>query len=72
MENFKDLNERGSQSSPSDNGYENFSVQDDIKPFGQHLEINDNGQVSKKLDHKNKKVTNLVVNRSKNVDTSNE
>ena len=39
MENFKDLNERDSTSSPSDHG-ENFTdIHDDVKPFGKHLEI---------------------------------
>jgi hypothetical protein len=34
MENFKDLNERGENSSPSENG-ENFTdIHDDVKPFG--------------------------------------
>jgi hypothetical protein len=43
MENFKDLNERGSNSSPSGNG-ENFSdINDDVKPFGQHLELQNIG-----------------------------
>ena len=39
MENFKNHNEHGSASSPSENG-ENFTdANDDVKPFGQNLEI---------------------------------
>lgn len=44
MENFKDLNERGSSDSPSENG-ENFTdINDDVKPFGQHLELQASAQ----------------------------
>jgi len=65
MENFKDLNERGSSDSPSENG-ENFTdIHDDVKHFGRNLELQGSarGKQNAQKEEKKKNITNIVINR---------